>query len=90
MPQLGESVTEGTIGKWLVKPGESVKKYQPIAEVITDKVNAEIPAPADGVIEALTVAEGAIFKLLFVPSPRDAPVSAPRGVRRGASAVPDG
>ncbi|HYF76127.1 MAG TPA: biotin/lipoyl-containing protein, partial [Symbiobacteriaceae bacterium] len=59
MPQLGESVTEGTIGKWLVKPGESVKKYQPIAEVITDKVNAEIPAPADGVIEALTVAEGA-------------------------------
>jgi 2-oxoisovalerate dehydrogenase E2 component (dihydrolipoyl transacylase) len=58
MPQLGESVTEGTIHKWLVKPGDPVKKYQPIAEVITDKVNAELPAPADGVMEALLINEG--------------------------------
>lgn len=58
MPQLGESVTEGTIGTWLVKPGEAVKKYQPLAEVITDKVNAEIPAPADGVILSLEIPEG--------------------------------
>ncbi|MFZ5816461.1 MAG: dihydrolipoamide acetyltransferase family protein, partial [Bacillota bacterium] len=58
MPQLGESVTEGTIGKWLVKPGDAVKKYQPIAEVITDKVNAEIPAPADGRITSLEIQEG--------------------------------
>lgn len=43
MPQLGESVTEGTIEKWLVKPGDTVKKYDPLAEVVTDKVNAEIP-----------------------------------------------
>ena len=57
MPQLGESVTEGTIGKWLVKPGDKVKKYQPIAEVITDKVNAEIPAPADGEIASLEIQE---------------------------------
>jgi 2-oxoisovalerate dehydrogenase E2 component (dihydrolipoyl transacylase) len=63
MPQLGESVTEGTLGKWLVQPGEAVKKYQPIAEVITDKVNAEIPAPADGVVATLVIAEGATVKV---------------------------
>lgn len=48
MPQLGESVTEGTIARWLKQPGEFVAKYESIAEVITDKVNAEIPSPADG------------------------------------------
>lgn len=50
MPQLGESVTEGTIEKWLVKPGDTVKKYDPLAEVVTDKVNAEIPSSFEGVI----------------------------------------
>lgn len=59
MPQLGESVTEGTIHRWLVAPGDVVKRYQPLAEVITDKVNAEIPAPADGRILTLDVPEGA-------------------------------
>lgn len=63
MPQLGESVTEGTIGKWLVKPGDQVKKYQPIAEVITDKVNAEIPAPVDGTIATLDIQEGVTVKV---------------------------
>lgn len=48
MPQLGESVTEGTIARWLKQPGELVAKYDSIAEVVTDKVNAEIPAPAEG------------------------------------------
>ena len=42
MPQLGESVAEGTIGKWLKQPGDSVEKYEPLLEVITDKVNAEV------------------------------------------------
>ena len=50
MPQLGESVTEGTISKWLVAPGERVEKYEPIAEVMTDKVNAEIPSSFSGTI----------------------------------------
>ncbi len=59
MPQLGESVTEGTIGKWLKQPGDAVEKYESIAEVITDKVNAEIPSPVSGVIRELKVAEGA-------------------------------
>ena len=53
MPQLGESVTEGTISKWLVKPGDYVNKYEPIAEVMTDKVNAEIPSSFTGVIKEL-------------------------------------
>jgi 2-oxoisovalerate dehydrogenase E2 component (dihydrolipoyl transacylase) len=59
MPQLGESVTEGTIGKWLKQPGDKVEKYESIAEVITDKVNAEIPSPVAGVIKELKVEEGA-------------------------------
>src|SRR5436309_9903907 len=59
MPQLGESVTEGTIGKWLKKPGDHVDKYESLAEVITDKVNAEIPSPIAGVIKELKVEEGA-------------------------------
>jgi len=53
MPQLGESVTEGTIARWLKQPGDAIAKYESIAEVITDKVNAEIPAPADGVMAEL-------------------------------------
>ncbi len=60
MPQLGESVTEGTIARWLKQPGDPIAKYELIAEVITDKVNAEIPAPADGVMSELIAAEGAV------------------------------
>src|SRR5215204_4627671 len=59
MPQLGESVTEGTIGKWLKQPGDKVEKYESLAEVITDKVNAEIPSPVSGTIKELKVEEGA-------------------------------
>lgn len=58
MPKLGESVTEGTINEWFVKVGDSVNKYDPIAEVMTDKVNAEIPSSYSGVIEELIVTEG--------------------------------
>ena len=57
MPQLGESVTEGTISKWLVSPGDVVQKYDPIAEVMTDKVNAEIPSSFTGVIQELIAKE---------------------------------
>jgi 2-oxoisovalerate dehydrogenase E2 component (dihydrolipoyl transacylase) len=60
MPQLGESVTEGTIARWLKQPGDAIAKYESIAEVITDKVNAEIPAPADGVMSELIAPEGAV------------------------------
>ena len=50
MPQLGESVAEGTIGKWLKQPGDHVDKYEPLLEVITDKVNAEVPSPFEGIL----------------------------------------
>jgi 2-oxoisovalerate dehydrogenase E2 component (dihydrolipoyl transacylase) len=58
MPQLGESVTEGTISKWLVGPGDKVMKYDPLAEVMTDKVNAEIPSSFSGTIKELIANEG--------------------------------
>ncbi|WP_445506582.1 dihydrolipoamide acetyltransferase family protein [Niallia sp. 03190] len=57
MPQLGESVTEGTISKWLVSSGDQVNKYDPLAEVITDKVTAEIPSSFTGVITELIAKE---------------------------------
>jgi 2-oxoglutarate dehydrogenase E2 component (dihydrolipoamide succinyltransferase) len=58
MPQLGESVTEGTVGKWLKQPGERVEKYEALLEVTTDKVDTEVPAPAAGVVREIIVAEG--------------------------------
>ena len=58
MPQLGESVTEGTIEKWLVAPGDHVNKYDSLAEVNTDKVTAEVPSSFTGIIKELIAAEG--------------------------------
>lgn len=58
MPKLGESVTEGTIEKWLVSPGDTIEQYDPICEVITDKVTAEVPSVFDGTIGELLVQEG--------------------------------
>ncbi|MGG7619963.1 dihydrolipoamide acetyltransferase family protein [Bacillus coreaensis] len=58
MPQLGESVTEGTISKWLVSVGDTVNKYDPLAEVMTDKVNAEVPSSFSGKIVELIASEG--------------------------------
>ena len=59
MPQLGESVAEGTIGKWLKQVGDHVDKYEPLLEVITDKVNAEVPSPFEGVLKEILAEEGA-------------------------------
>src|SRR5439155_255469 len=58
MPKLGESVTEGTIGKWLKQPGEKVDKYDLLVEVQTDKVNTEIPSPVAGTLKEVKVQEG--------------------------------
>jgi len=60
MPQLGESVAEGTIGRWLKQPGDTVAKYEPLLEVITDKVNAEVPSPYAGVLKEILAEEGAV------------------------------
>lgn len=58
MPQLGESVVEGTVGKWLKAPGDRVERFEPLVEVITDKVNTEIPSEYSGIVVELLVAEG--------------------------------
>ncbi|HVC76193.1 MAG TPA: dihydrolipoamide acetyltransferase family protein [Candidatus Micrarchaeaceae archaeon] len=58
MPQLGESVTEGTVEKWLKSEGDFVKRDEPIVEVVTDKVNAEIPSPFEGKLVKISVSEG--------------------------------
>ena len=58
MPQMGESIAEGTLSKWLKKVGDSVKRDEPMFEISTDKVDAEIPAPASGVIAEILVKEG--------------------------------
>jgi 2-oxoisovalerate dehydrogenase E2 component (dihydrolipoyl transacylase) len=58
MPQLGESVTEGTVDRWLKKEGDHIKRDEPLVEVVTDKVNAEIPSPFEGTLVKISVAEG--------------------------------
>jgi pyruvate dehydrogenase E2 component (dihydrolipoamide acetyltransferase) len=58
MPQMGESIFEGTITKWLKKPGDKIQRDEPLFEISTDKVDAEIPAPATGVLQEIKVAEG--------------------------------
>ena len=58
MPHVGESVTEAVVGKWLVSPGDAIRRYDPLVEVITDKVNMEVPAPRDGTVTELLVSEG--------------------------------
>src|SRR5450759_1293855 len=58
MPQLGESVAEGTIGKWLKSIGDEVALDEPLLEVITDKVNAEVPSPFAGILREILVQEG--------------------------------
>ena len=59
MPQLGESVVEGTIGKWLVREGQRIEKDQPVVEILTDKADSEINAPESGVVTKIVAAEGA-------------------------------
>jgi 2-oxoisovalerate dehydrogenase E2 component (dihydrolipoyl transacylase) len=63
MPQLGESVTEGTVGKWLKQPGERVEKYEALLEVTTDKVDTEVPSPIGGVVREIAVPEGTTVRV---------------------------
>ena len=63
MPQMGESIVEGTITKWLKKPGDKVQRDEPLFEISTDKVDAEIPAPASGVLRDIKVAEGTTVQI---------------------------
>ena len=63
MPQMGESIFEGTITRWLKKPGDRVEKDEPLFEISTDKVDAEIPSPVAGVLSEIKVPEGATVEV---------------------------
>ncbi len=63
MPEVGETVTEGTIERWLKKPGDHVDKYEPIVEINTDKVDVELPSPVTGTVKELLVEEGAVVEV---------------------------
>lgn len=63
MPEVGETVTEGTIERWLKKPGDHVDKYEPIVEINTDKVDVELPSPVSGTVKELLVEEGAVVAI---------------------------
>ena len=82
MPQLGESVTEGTIGRWLKNEGDFVAKDEPLVEIITDKVTAEMPSPVEGVLQKILVPEGQTVtvgtELAVVESKDDRPVASVR------------
>jgi len=94
MPQLGESVHEGTISKWLVKPGDKVVEFEPMLEVDTDKVNAEVPAPVSGVLKEIlakegeTVQAGAEIAVVEVEGDGEAPAKAPAVAEKGSAAEP--
>src|SRR5919108_5273622 len=81
MPQLGESVVEGTVSKWLKREGDPVNEFDPILEVNTDKVDTEIPSPAAGVLLKVMVPEGTTVKagtvLALIGQPGEEPGAEP-------------
>jgi pyruvate dehydrogenase E2 component (dihydrolipoamide acetyltransferase) len=100
MPQMGESIFEGTITKWLKKPGDKVERDEPLFEISTDKVDAEIPSPSAGVLKEIKVGEGKTVPIQTVvgvidaagdgaaaakaPAPAPAPARAPEPARAAA------
>src|SRR5207247_11144524 len=90
MPQMGESIAEGTVVRWIKKPGDKVERDEPLLEISTDKVDAEIPAPASGTLTEIVVQEGQTVAVNAVvariatdgeapaaPAPKPAPASEP-------------
>src|SRR6476659_8631364 len=98
MPQMGESIAEGTLSKWLKKVGDEVKRDEPIFEISTDKVDAEIPAPAAGVLAEIIVKEGETVAVQTVVArletekgaaiSTEAPAAKPSPSPAGAGAAP--
>ncbi len=94
LPQVGESVTEGIIGKWLVEPGQRVEKYDPLVEVVTDKVSMEAPSPYSGVFTRALVEEGQTVPMgepiceMEVDAVADAAPPAPESVAAEPAAAP--
>jgi pyruvate dehydrogenase E2 component (dihydrolipoamide acetyltransferase) len=87
MPQMGESIFEGTITKWLKKTGDSVQKDEPLFEISTDKVDAEIPSPVAGVLSEIKVSEGATVQINTVVAVVSEAGSTTSDARAGAPAV---
>src|SRR5580692_8985307 len=102
MPQMGESIFEGTITRWLKKPGDRVERDEPLFEISTDKVDAEIPAPSAGVLREIKVTEGQTVPIQTVvavidaagasvaaaPAPAPAPAAQKPGAPKVAAAPP--
>src|SRR5499427_4261356 len=101
MPQMGESIFEGTITKWLKKPGDKVERDEPLFEISTDKVDAEIPSPSAGVLKEIKVGEGQTVPIQTIvgvidaagsaaaaPAPAPAKSQAPPPARVPAAAPP--
>src|SRR5580704_15228477 len=96
MPQMGESITEGTLTKWLKKVGDTVQRDEPLFEISTDKVDAEIPSPAAGTLQEIKIAEGATVQINTIvavisdgagaAAPAPAPVAAPAAAAPAAAA----
>jgi pyruvate dehydrogenase E2 component (dihydrolipoamide acetyltransferase) len=98
MPQMGESIFEGTITKWLKKPGDKIERDEPLFEISTDKVDAEIPSPAAGVLKEIKVKEGQTVPIQTVvasidsagaaalSAPAPAPAEAPKAAPAAAAA----
>ena len=87
MPQMGESIFEGTITKWLKNPGDTVQQDEPLFEISTDKVDAEIPSPAAGVLAEIKVA-GRHHRSDQHRSGRHRRLAAPAQLRRGSAQLP--
>ena len=102
MPQMGESIFEGTITKWLKKLGDTVQRDEPLFEISTDKVDAEIPSPASGVLSEVKIAEGNTVQINTVvgviadadgqappaPAAKEAPSAAPSSAPAASPAPP--
>jgi pyruvate dehydrogenase E2 component (dihydrolipoamide acetyltransferase) len=102
MPQMGESIFEGTITKWLKKPGDKVERDEPLFEISTDKVDAEIPSPSAGVLKEIKVGEGKTVPIQTVvgvidadgagvaksAAPAQAPAPAPKAAEPARAPAP--
>jgi 2-oxoglutarate dehydrogenase E2 component (dihydrolipoamide succinyltransferase) len=91
MPQMGESIVEGTITKWLKKPGDKIQRDEPLFEISTDKVDAEIPAPASGVLQEIKVTEGTTVQVNTVVGTISADgegAAAPKAPEKKAAVAP--
>src|SRR6266436_2057238 len=99
MPQMGESIVEGTLTRWLKKPGERVERDEPLFEISTDKVDTEIPSPSEGVLSEVLVQEGATVAINAIvarigdgakapEAPKEQPAPAPQAEAKAAPPAP--